>query len=297
MTTISPHDFPPATYVSATWLAQHIDDADLIVLDATIDREAKPDGGGLYRDGHALFVNDGHLPHARFADLFKAFSDPLAKYPFTKPARDALQAVLRALGVTTRSTIVVYDRLNGVWAARVWWVLRAFGLTDVAVLDGGMRHWVRQGGALEFGVAPIAPAGDVVLRETPGYLVDLAQMKAVVDGERDAKSFCALRHRDFTGEGSDDPRRGHIPGSRSLPFADLLDENGLFEPARLRVQIDAHGIRNEDTLVLYCGGGVAACGLALGLVALGFDAKRLSVYDGSLSEWRADPTLPVVVGE
>jgi rhodanese-related sulfurtransferase len=134
----------------------------------------------------------------------------------------------------------------------------------------------------------------VKLVQAEGFL-DVPEMRAIVEGRDTAVMLRATQRAEFTGEGSSDPRRGHIPGSASLPYVDILTGEGMLDLPRLRQEIERLGIRETDRLALYCGGGVNAAGLALGLSTLGL--TRLSVFDGSLNEWRADPSLPVETGD
>ncbi|MFW7267614.1 sulfurtransferase [Gluconacetobacter sp. Hr-1-5] len=285
-----------APLVSADWLAGRIGDPDLVILDASIMRETGADGRGTYRSGAAHFRQEGHVPGARFADLFDDFSDPAARFPFTRPDTSRLDATARKLGLHANSRIVVYDALTGAWAARVWWILRVHGHRHVAVLDGGLAEWCRQGAPLEYG-APADPGtgtwvAAAALRQ--GF-ASLAEMVDIVEGRRAASVVCALSEADFSGAGSTDPRRGHIPGSRNLPYRSLLDRHGRFDPASIRRKVARLDLKRDEDIVLYCGGGINAAGLALALEQDGF--QRLSIFDGSLAEWRADPALPLETGE
>lgn len=267
----------PAPLVSAVWLRDHAGTPGLVVLDASIDRQVTPDGS-RYASGRAGF-EAGHIPGALFADLFGAFSDPAGPFPFTRPQPDAFAAEAARLGLAPDSTVVVYDSLNGVWAARARWVLKAMGLARVSVLNGGLAAWRAAGGGLETG--PDAPPGGGRFRPAPvpGLFADTPEIRALLADGGAGRLFCALRRPEY--------EAGHIPGSKALPYADLLDENGLVDPARLPAVPDG-------PLVLYCGGGVNATGVALALEARGHTA--LTVYDGSLNEWKADPALPLATG-
>lgn len=273
-----------APLVSAEWLMQHRDEC--VLLDASIDRRAGPQGTE-YASGLDRFLNEGHIPGAQFADLFGDFSDPCGAFAFTRPKAAGLQAALRRLGIDDCTRVVVYDALNGVWAARVWWLLQSAGLEHSAVLDGGLARWRAAGGELACGPAVAPEPGQVCVREIPGRLVDLAQVMATQAAGRPL--VCALSSTSYAQD-------GHIPGSVNLAYADLLDDHGLLNLERLPAQLQSLALSSDDPLLLYCGGGVNACGLALALTAAGHDPDRLSVYDGSLNEWRADPQRPLATG-
>lgn len=271
--------------VSADWLAARLDS--VILLDASIHRDDSSFG-----DGRADFEGS-HLPGALFADLFGAFSDPSAEFGFTRPSAEQFEAAARAVGIDDDSTVVVYDRLTGAWAARLWWVFRSFGFADIRVLDGGLAAWVSAGGALVDGSAPAVAVGSVRARPQDGFFVDVRTVKQLSDAT-EVPVVCALRRPDYVGS-ADEPRSGHIPGSVNLPYPDLLDADGTLSLDAVRSGAGELGLEKGSPAVLYCGGGINAAGLALALTEAGYHG--LSVYDGSMNEWRADPTLPVVVGE
>ncbi|GAA1623531.1 sulfurtransferase [Actinoplanes couchii] len=246
--------------VSVAWLREHLDD--VVLLDASIDRTT--DG---FASGLADFTAE-HLPGARFADIFAAFSDPGAPFLFTMPAVGALEKAATSLGVRDGAQVVVYDRNGGAWAARIWWLLRVHGFTSVYVLDGGLAAWA---GPLESG-PPEAPAvtGELTLREPGPVTADFDEVTRT-PGD---KLVCALRTERFDA--------GHIPGSVSLPYNSLLYPDGTLDVAAVRSR--AAGIGLDATSVVYCGGGINAAGLILALDAAGLPLPRM--YDGSLSEWR-----------
>jgi thiosulfate/3-mercaptopyruvate sulfurtransferase len=288
MNTDAPVPFP-TPLVTATWLKDHLSDPDLVILDASIARQqtgAFPYGPGV----HAF--RTAHIPTAHHADLFSTFSDPNGAFPFTRPGLAAMRDACRALGIRPESRIVVYDGLNMTWAARVWWVLRAFGLDAVSVLNGGLDAWRAAGGHVETGDTEPPMSGTFQPIERPGYFVDLAYVKSVLTNGRAADLVCALRPDAFAGHGDPSPRRGHIPGSINIPFAGTLSD-GVLEPARVNDPFSGLSNRRHET-ILYCGGGINAAGLALGMAAAGLPQPR--IFDGSLNEWAADPTLPMEAG-
>jgi thiosulfate/3-mercaptopyruvate sulfurtransferase len=233
-----------------------------------------------------------HIPNARFADLLGAFSEPGAPTLFTHAAPQRFAAAAAALGVGPLSEVVVYDRADNMWAARLAWQFRALGFARVRVLDGGFATWRRDGGAVESGSPAVEPAEPFAPSENPSFWADREDGLAIVEGRRSGTPICALRPSVFVGAEVNYARPGHIPGSLNAPHAATLDAKGRYLGGEklalaLGATLDAPG-----PLVLYCGGGIAASGLALALALAG--RTDVAIYDGSLSEWSADPALPLV---
>jgi thiosulfate/3-mercaptopyruvate sulfurtransferase len=274
-----------SSLVTPSWLAARagsVKDGSLVLLDASIHR-----GEDGYGDGRADYEG-GHLPGAQFADLFAQFSDPAVSFAFARPGAEQLQAAAREVGISSGTTVVVYDRLSGAWAARLWWVLRASGIEPVFVLDGGQSAWTAAGFVLTTGpdVGPVRP-GDVTGQPREDFFVGLDQVKALSDSpSEDISMVCALRGSEFD--------KGHIPNSTSLPYSDLLAPDGTVDRVKARQAAEKYSDRTKT--VLYCGGAINAAGLALALTEGGLPPERLTIYDGSLSEWKADPGLPLVSG-
>jgi thiosulfate/3-mercaptopyruvate sulfurtransferase len=279
--------------VSTAWLAEQVRAPDLVVLDASVEKVAGPDGGHVWNAARSAFERDGHIPRARFADLVRDFSEPDASYPFTKPQSDRMASAVGALGISNRTRIVLYDRANGIWAARLWWLLRAFGHEGAAVLNGGLKKWVAEGRPLSFGFTE-ASIASLRCKESEGFFVDKAEVVAVMDGRAPGRLVCVLRPPVFSGREEVYARPGHIPSSLNVPYVNLLDgATNVFRPeSSLRASFSI-ALKNHERLILYCGGGVTASGSALALTMLG--VSNIAVYDGSLSEWSADPALPLLV--
>lgn len=242
--------------------------------------------------GHEHYL-EGHLPGAVYADLETELSAPPSpaegRHPL--PAAGVLQAAARRWGVSDGDTVVAYDDLGNLSAARAWWVLRWAGLADVRLLDGGLSAWTAAGGALEPGeVTP--PVGDVTLR--PGALPALSADDAAalaVDG----MLLDARAGERFRGETEPlDPRAGHIPGALSAPTAENLDATGTFLGAdQLRERFAALGVDGARPVGVYCGSGVTAAHELAALAVAGIDA---TLYPGSWSQWSADPDRPAATG-
>ncbi len=278
--------------ISAAWLSRRLGDPGLVVVDASVLKSVAG-GGSKWRSGHCAFETAGHIPGARFADQIADFSDTDAPFAFTRPPAARFAAAAAAIGLSAGDTIVAYDSATGIWAARLWWLLRAMGHDRVAVLDGGLNAWVAGGRPLERGAGAVHPAV-FTARERPGRFVDAAEVLAIVEGRAAGRLVCVLRPPVFSGAEQRYARPGHIPGSLNLPHQDLLGPDNRFLPIdELRKRLSSL-IASRERIVLYCGGGVTAAGTALALTLLG--VRDIAIYEGSLSEWSADPALPMVAG-
>lgn len=287
----------PGPLVDDTWLAAHLDDPRLVVLDASaLLPSPREDGDYRSVSGRETWA-ERHLPGSRHADLTGDLSDHDAPYHFAVPSPDALAAALARLGVGEGSEVVAYDSGGGIWAARLWWMLRAISV-PAAVLDGGLEAWETAGRPLVSGdeedPVPVGPPVTPVVR--PALWTSIDEVAAISDGVRPGTLVCALPLGGYDGSAPTRySRRGHIPGSRSLPGRGLLDEAGrVLPPEELAAKIGAVLDTDDAPVVLYCGGGISAAGAALALTLLG--RTDVSVYDGSLEEWSKDPARPMVLG-
>jgi thiosulfate/3-mercaptopyruvate sulfurtransferase len=280
--------------VSTAWLSRRLADPDLVVIDASVLKDEDARGNRIWRSGRSAFETAGHIPGARFADLIADFSDPDAPHAFTRPGTGRFAGAAGKLGLSNRARIVAYDNTTGIWAARLWWLLRAFGHDHAAVLDGGLTAWVAESRPLERGPGAANPTR-FTARERPGCFVDGSDVLAVVEGRAAGLLACVLRPPVFAGVERRYARPGHIPGSLNLPYEDLLGpDNRLSAIDVLRERLAPLIESDQRRFILYCGGGATAAGTALVLSYLG--AHDVAVYDGSLAEWSADPTLPMVFG-
>jgi thiosulfate/3-mercaptopyruvate sulfurtransferase len=281
----------PSPLVSAQWVADHLGADDLVVVDASVVSFTQPNGKPGSLSGHEQYIAEGHVPGAVFADLVEEFSDPEGRYPFTRPDAARFAAAAGALGIGPATTVVVYDTALGQWAARFWWLLRAFGHDAAAVLDGGLTAWSTDGRPIDRGhVESTATLFEGA--ERADVWVDKAYVERVVAGDEQAALVCSIPPKEFTGETPSRDRAGVIPGSTSLPVGRLVDRDArtALPDAELR-QLFAH-IPEAPRIVTYCNGGIAAAAAALQLVRLG--ETNVAIYDGSLNEWAADPAAPLV---
>ncbi|NDK92520.1 sulfurtransferase [Gordonia desulfuricans] len=272
----------PTALVDVAWLAENT--ASVVILDASIrrgDGEEEP----AFSSGRTDFEAD-HIQGARFADLFTEFSDPDDPLPFMRPSARQVADTLARHGITDGTEVVVYDRLNGAWAARLWWVLRSFGI-GARVLDGGLTAWTSAGLPTESGPSrPVSPVTAPAVQDHSDLVAHLDEVAAAT-----GLLVCGLRREEFDGDPAD-PLSGHIPGSVSLPYAQTLDAAGRHDAAGTRKLAAEAGIGvGGPAPILYCGGAVNAAGVALALHEIGITDVR--IYDGSLSEWRSNPERPL----
>jgi thiosulfate/3-mercaptopyruvate sulfurtransferase len=283
---------PSSPVVSTQWLADHLGSDNLVILDATVFALTPSDDGPRYLSGREDYLTKGHIPGAVFADLFDAFSDPDGVFDFSRPTAEQFEVAAASVGIDNGTTVVVYDAVVGQWAARIWWLFRAFGYDDVAVLDGGLVKWHAETRPFATGgVRPRAVDG-FTARPRADLWVDKSFVESVVAGVADAALVCSLPSAEFAGTAGSRPRAGHIPGSISLPAAKLVnpDTNAFLRGDQLDATV-APAVAASGHLVTYCGGGIAAAASALALTRAGND--RVSIYDGSLNEWAADASAPL----
>lgn len=278
--------------VSTQWLADHLGSDGLVILDATVLQVPHPDGGLAWLSGLDQYLVDGHIPGSVFADLLETFSDPAGAYAFSRPDAEQFAAAAAAVGVDNQTTVIVYDSAVGTWAARIWWLFRAFGYDRVAILDGGLTKWKAEGRATELGnVEPRSVAGFTVDERT-GHWVDKSFVEAVVNGDERAILVCAVPPKEFAGEAGQRTRLGHIPGSVNAPAGRLVsrETNALLPLGDLRATF-ADVLASPEPIVAYCAGGIAAAADALVLALLG--RTDVAIYDGSLNEWADDEDAPL----
>jgi len=245
------------------------------------------------RDPRAEFAA-GHIAGARFFDLDRA-SDPATALPHMLPPAEQFTRQMRELGIRRNQAIVVYDGSGAnLSAPRVWWMFRVFGHEKVAVLDGGFGKWVREGRSIEGGAAPPPASGDFEARLDRSAVRDLASVLDNVTSRKELVVDMRPAGR-FTGR---DPepragiRSGHIPGSVSLPYAELVNADGtLLPPERLRARLTGAGLALDRPIIATCGSATSACALVLALETLGF--HRHAVYDGAWTEWGGRNDMPV----
>ncbi len=271
--------------VSTSWLAAELGAADLVILDASW---YLPATGRHPREE----FRDGHIPGAVYFDL-DAASDPGTTLPHMLSTPERFGRYAGSLGVGNGSRVVVYDGSGtNLSAARAWWMFRAYGLTRVALLDGGLGRWRAEGRPLETGEARPAPVRFEA--HPPGGVVrDGAAVQAALDhGSAQVVDMrSAGRFRGTDPEPRPGLPSGHMPGALNLPYTDLVHpDGGALSADELRSRIAAAGIRLDQPIIATCGSGVTACTLLHALDRLGHRGAML--YDGSWTEW-ASSGMPV----
>ena len=270
-----------------------LNDPDLLIIDATVELPApRFDGDYQVRSGRDGWLQ-AHIPGALHADLYGALADQQASFSFALPGIAQLADGLAQLGISPQRRVVIYDRNDGFWAARLWWMLRSVGLYS-QVLDGGFRAWQRAGLPEQSGAQAAQPS-QWLPAFVEGFWIDRAGVEAVLAGERSATLVCALSAGLFEGSAvTRYARRGHIPGSLNVPARSVFDDHGRYlEPKALR-EVLAPLLQATAPVVVYCGGGISAAAQALALTLVG--RCDVFIYDGSLQEWAADPRLPMTTG-
>ena len=279
---------PASRWLKSTeWLAQHLRDRDVAVVDASDFLPTQQ------RDAHAEYLT-AHIPGAVFFDI-EAVCDHSTELPHMLPGTTQFGDAVGALGIGDGDTVVVYDSRGLYSAARVWWTFRIFGAANVFILDGGLPKWKAEGRPLEAGdakrparkfhaemnVAPVARLADVRMA--------LTDASAQIGDARSAARFAGKAPEPRPGL-----RSGHMPGSFNVPFEGVLENGRLASRERIEAAFTSSGVDLDKPIITSCGSGVTAAILTLALESIGRPPKGL--YDGSWSEWGSRPDLPVERG-
>ncbi len=279
----------PKTLVSTAWLAQHLKDPDLRVLDASWHLPTDN------RDPRAEY-EAAHITGARFFDI-EEISDNRSDLPHMAPPIEKFMSRLRAMGVGDGHQVVVYDSVGLFSAARVWWLFRLMGQMDVAVLDGGLPKWLAEDRPTE-DMPPIVRDRHMTVRRQAHMVRDITQVSAA-SKLKDHEIIDARAAERYRGE-ADEPRpglrAGHIPNSKNVPFKTLLNADGTMKDAAgLRATFEAAGVDLSKPAITTCGSGVTAAVLSLAMERIGKTDHAL--YDGSWAEWGMFPTVPIATGD
>ncbi|MXZ90999.1 MAG: sulfurtransferase [Chloroflexi bacterium] len=283
----------PEYLVSTDWLAERLEDEDVRVFETTVFLH-RGEAGVRAESGRAEY-DTGHILGAGFLELQGEFSDNDQPYRFMMPSPEAFAEAAGRHGITESSRLVLYDRLGSQWAARFWWMFRSMGCTGAVVLDGGWRRWTAEGRAVSTEPATRRPA-TFNPNHDPARFADLAEVRAFMASGESSCLINALGRDQHSGAdgGRTYGRAGHIPGATNVPSGELTDpQTGLYRPAEeLAALFTEAGADPEQRVVTYCGGGIAASNDAFVLAMLGY--RNVAVYDASMSEYAADPSLPLV---
>lgn len=256
--------------VSVSWLHDNLEDENIIILDGTINK---------------VFDSlQQQIPKARFFDIKNKFSDSAAPFPSTFPSLKQFQKEARALGINNNSAIIVYDDKGIYSSARVWWLFKAFGYRNVAVLNGGFPEWKKAEYLTESMKTYTGKSGNFNATHKLELMTFFKDIKLASEFKShtiiDARSV--RRFNSLEAEPREGLRMGTIPNSVNLPFENLLANNQLL-PLEI-IETKFKNLVNKETPIIFsCGSGITACILALGAELSGY--KNMSVYDGSWTEW------------
>ena len=285
MTTATVNYANPQSLVSTEWLAAHLDQPDLRIVDATY---FLPHMG---RNAKAEYLQQ-HIPGAIFFDIDE-IADTTSTLPHMLPPPEKFASRVRRLGIGDGNRIVVYDALGMMSAARAWWMFRIFGAREVAILDGGLPKWLAESRPVEDGETHLqerhftARLDNTQVRNKDQVRRNIDSRREQVLDARTAGRFHAKEPELWPGR-----RSGHIPGSQNLPYGQLLNPDMTFKDAASIKQLyEQSGIDLKKPVVTSCGSGITACVLAFGLHLIGH--RDVAVYDGSWAEWGLPGDTPI----
>ena len=281
----------PEYLISVDELAEQMDDASLRVFDTSVLLHAT-DQGYTSEPGRARYLEE-HIPGAAFINLTEDWSDTTSGLNNTLPGIAALSQAIGNDGIGNDHLVVLYSSSHLMWATRAWWLLRYAGHTNVRVLNGNLAAWI-DAGLPTRSDAERYPAAEF----TPSPRRDLfVNTEEMTRGMHEAVcTINALSPALYAGTGDFYyGRRGHIPGSRSVYFADILQNEFFLPPPELKAVLEAQGMLSAPRTLIYCGGGIAATLDGFACMLLG--QENVGVYDGSMSEWAADDALPLTLGD
>ncbi|MBU2969973.1 sulfurtransferase [Pseudoalteromonas sp. C2R02] len=273
--------------VTTDWLNDNINHKQLIIFDASMAQAGSK----------AAYKAETIIQGARRFDFSKEVCDLDSPISNTMPSEEKFQSLMREFDINNDSCIIVYDEKGIYSSARAWWMFRAMGFDNVAVLDGGLPDWLAKGYPITESYQKVKNSGDFIACYNPDTFVDQNAVLAQLGNQ----SYLVLDARGknrFLGD-AEEPRAGmragHIPNARSMPYSDIVKNGFMLDKDALQTVFHKRLAANADALIFSCGSGVTACILALGAHIVGYE--NLAVYDGSWSEWGASSELPIELGE
>ncbi|MDE3089048.1 MAG: sulfurtransferase [Chloroflexota bacterium] len=280
-----------SSIVSTEWLAAHLNDANLRIVDVRwylLDKD---------KNGRDEYLR-GHIPGAIFLDVDTDLAAPRGQGPgrHPLPRADAFAETMARAGIGVDTNVIAYDDCGGVNAARVWWLLRHFGHAQVSLLDGGVTRWIAEGRPLQTQIPPVPRTNFIALPRAG----DLADQKLVDTLRSDPRALVLDVRVPERYEGKIeplDPRAGHVPGAKNAPAAGNLrapDDPRFLDADALRARYAALGADQAERVAAYCGSGINACQTIFALHLVGRDDALL--YEGSWSDWSRTPGTPVATG-
>ena len=283
-----------SSLVQTSWLLAHLSDSQLRIFDCTSHlhpAQKNTDAPYQVESGFADYQR-GHIPGAGFLDLQGEISDNSTRLRFMQPSVEQFVVAMSRHGIGEGTRVVLYSQGRLMWATRVWWMLRAFGFDNAAVLDGGLTKWLREGHPVSTQPCTYPPA-TFVPRQRPGLFVD---KKAVLEAieEPNVLLINALNQSYYRG---DEPSRygrpGRIPHSVNLYAGELVnpETHTFVSPNEAKKKFDAVGASHAQRIITYCGGGISATIILFLMHQLGYN--NIALYDGSMGEWASDNSLPI----
>ena len=284
----------PKFLVETDWLATHLNDTNIRVLDCTAFNRQDGSGGIRAESGRDSWEKE-HIPGSSHADLVNDLSDKDAPFRYMLPPVEQFARSFSGYGVGAGTQAVLYDSTSGSWATRIWWMLRAFGFDNACVLNGGLHKWKLEGRPVDTAPSDY-PAAIFLAKPRAGLMANKDEVLAALE----QGSTCilnALSEEQHLGTGGADyGRPGRIANSVNVPASDLYDPetHAYLPPERLAKRFADVGADVAERVITYCGGGIAASNDAFILTMLGYE--NVAVYDASMSEWASDPSLPMQTG-
>lgn len=282
----------PEAIVSTDWLADNLSDPSLRIFDCTTYLHYETGSGRPFKvvSGRADY-DASHIPGSAFIDLQADLSDGDSPYRFTMLDFEELATRFGQLGIDARTRVILYSRENIQWSTRIWWMLRAIGFDNAAILDGGWTKWMLERRPVS--AEPVSyPPGRIAVRPRPDLFVGREAVLSAI-GDASVCTINALAPDLHSGENARYGRPGRIPGSVNVPARGLLDPETLAlpSPSAALAAFAEVGAEPSKRSIVYCGGGIAATLDAFLLYQLGHE--NVTVYDNSMSEWAKDESLPI----